>query len=194
MSESERPQQDVEADALAFLASGAESEVVIDPSQVPDDSEGPAVPAEDVDPAEVLAHPETMPTQSSAAVEPAAPTLAQAAVIPLYPTGQAAPPPLITSQAGSRRASAANFAKLEVRSKSLMYKQTMTPLLLIVGGMLAIVFIVGLIMLLTGPGITSNPLLLFLTIVSFPLAAVLLFGSFWFHKDVKAHAKDAPKP
>jgi len=86
----------------------------------------------------------------------------------------------------ARRARSASIGADDARSRSAAYKRTMVPLLLAVGGLLLLVGILSA-MMLTGRQAAGPPddRLVLVTLISFPLAAMLIFGAWWFHRDVK---------
>ena len=66
------------------------------------------------------------------------------------------------------------------------YKKLMIPLLLVVGALLVLVAALSALMLVWHRGQGSNDeALALVTLVSFPLAGVMAFGAWWFHRDVR---------
>ena len=72
------------------------------------------------------------------------------------------------------------------RHHAHMYKQTMIPLMLVVGAILVLIAFVAAVMVLQSD--TADALyysrMKIVVYVSFPLSAVVLVGAWWFHRDV----------
>ncbi|KPK83536.1 MAG: hypothetical protein AMJ81_08045 [Phycisphaerae bacterium SM23_33] len=90
----------------------------------------------------------------------------------------------------ARRGRAAARDRYEARLRAQARHKTMIPFLVVVAGLLILVGVLGSIMLL-GAGEQERAssrwhfYMTAVTIVSFPLAAVLGFGAWWFHREVK---------
>ena len=103
--------------------------------------------------------------------------------IPVAPAAVAAPPPPADSLA-VRRAHATTFTANQARAHAHAYKKFMLPLLLIVGALMLVVGIVAGYMGASASQKDGQKLFL-IAAVSFPIAAVLLFGAWLFYRDVR---------
>ena len=78
----------------------------------------------------------------------------------------------------------------QAHAQALAYKKTVFPLMLVVGGILALVAIIGLYYCISINWQSRfwheyGTWLLLLTILAFPLSGIMLFGAWWFHRDVQ---------
>jgi len=175
MDETNQPdeQRKDPADVLADMATGQDEEIVAPPEST-DEPEG--------DPHDALTRmadgeiEEADPQEAPAA--PAEPDLDEALAGATGLAGRQA------FQARQARASA--LSAQQARATHHAYKRTMIPLLLIVGLLLIVVGVLSSAMLIwhRGEGMHDTALAA-VTLVSFPLSAILLFGAWWFRRDVK---------
>ena len=77
------------------------------------------------------------------------------------------------------------FARQQKEVYARSFKQTLIPLLLVVGGLVLAVAILSLYMVMRAPAGRRSSLLMLLTFLSFPLAGILLIGAWWLHREVK---------
>ena len=166
---SNEDQHDDPADALADLASRNDDEIV-----VPDETD-------EVDSLSAL---DAMANNDAAATDPGefaadAETVGNDVSDDVFAGGDA------LSQAAGREhvTSGAGYG----RHHAHMYKKTMIPLMLVVGAMLVLIGFSAAAMVLQSD--TTDTLyysrMKIVMYVSFPLAAVVLVGAWWFHRDVK---------
>ena len=80
------------------------------------------------------------------------------------------------------------IAGRQARANVNAYKKMMIPLLLVVGVLLILIGLLGVSMLIAAEeadsGTRWHALMTAVALVSFPLGAILLFGAWWFHRDV----------
>ncbi len=173
MNDTNEPQEQRKdpADALADLAAQEPAEIVAPP-------EPPTLPA---DPTEALNRLAESEAASPAEGDLDTPERAPVDLEMAEKTGLAG-----RDAFQARRARSATIGGDETRASSAAYKRTMIPLLLVVGGLLILVGALSAWMLLrqVDTGGHSAALVL-VTLVSFPLAALLVFGAWWFHRDVR---------
>ena len=198
-------QQDAAADALDYLAVGQKD---FTPPQeqtsLPSDpAEAAAAAAVDADPLAALTRMDQDPSEQA----PADPSEAMAAGPALLapdappkggasvPPGQAAPPPPFRGVEAARAKlnRPATLAKAHQRITLQSYKTTMIPMLLVVGGLVAIAAMLSLIMLITGNagerefmGVDMRHWFLLMTLLDFPLSGAMIFGAYWFHRELKS--------
>ena len=88
----------------------------------------------------------------------------------------------------ARGARGARIAGRQARANVNAYKKMMIPLLLVVGALLILIGLLGVSMLIAAEeadsGTRWHALMTAVALVSFPLGAILLFGAWWFHRDV----------
>lgn len=88
----------------------------------------------------------------------------------------------------ARGARGARIAGRQARANVNAYKKMMIPLLLVVGALLILIGMLGVSMLIAAEeadsGTRWHALMTAVALVSFPLGAILLFGAWWFHRDV----------
>ena len=86
----------------------------------------------------------------------------------------------------ARQAHAASAGRQMAAAHHHVYKRWMMPLLVIVGVLLILVGLLSGVMLLQNRGRGSHDgALALVLVVSFPLAAMMIFGAWWFHRDVR---------
>jgi uncharacterized membrane protein len=84
------------------------------------------------------------------------------------------------------RPNAARQAQAQARAHAHSYKKFMIPLLLVVGGLLVLVGLISSGMAFKGAvdeSALSDARMGLVAVISFPLAAVLLIGAWWFHRE-----------
>lgn len=87
----------------------------------------------------------------------------------------------------ARQARRASIGAHEARAGASIYKKAMIPLLVVVGVLLLLVGVLSVMLLMRhGSEGAYGERLVVVALVSFPLAAVLIFGACWFHRDVSA--------
>ena len=158
-AESERAGESDPHDVLAAMAEGRHPE--------PDD--GADEPAPEGDEPVEKAHEELMASTASESVDPAALEGLPAAGDSL----------------AARRARAATFQGQAHRASTHQLKQIMIPLLVAVGALLIVLAGVVMGMLASGRSPKSGAGAWAAVIVAFPLGGFLLFGAWWFRRDVK---------
>ena len=81
---------------------------------------------------------------------------------------------------------AASASRLARRANAHTYKKTMVPFLVVVAALLLLVGgITTAIVVKRGPDSEARLAETFVMLVSFPLAAILAFGAWWFHRDTR---------
>ena len=86
----------------------------------------------------------------------------------------------------ARQAHAASAGRQMAAAHHHAYKRWMMPLLVIVGVLLILVGLLSGVMLLQNRGRGSHDgALALVLVVSFPLAAVMIFGAWWFRREVR---------
>ena len=158
------------ADVLANMAANQPDDVVVAPDQ-------------DVDPSEAL--------DRMAQSEPAGELSGEFA--PPGDDGDVINPELAEAMGVSgreavraRQAHAVSADRQMAAAHHHVYKRWMVPLLVIVGVLLVLVGVLSGVMLIhnRGRGSHDGPLALVL-VVSFPLAAMMIFGAWWFRRDIR---------
>lgn len=88
----------------------------------------------------------------------------------------------------ARRARGARITGQQARAHAHAYRKMMIPLLLVVGILLILIGLLDVSMLIAADEADRqtrwHALMMAVALVSFPLAAVLFFGAWWFHREV----------
>ena len=88
----------------------------------------------------------------------------------------------------ARRARGAKITGQQARAHAHAYRRMMIPLLLVVGVLLILIGLLDVSMLIAADEADRqtrwHALMMVVALVSFPLAAVLFFGAWWFHREV----------
>lgn len=162
------------AEALANMAESRDEEIVTPP----DADEEPADPAEVLDrmAAERIDAGDELDDQDEAGDERVEAEAAAMTGVPGRRAYQA------------RGARGARIAGRQARANVNAYKKMMIPLLLVVGALLILIGLLGVSMLIApeeaDSGTRWHALMTAVALVSFPLGAILLFGAWWFHRDM----------
>jgi len=88
----------------------------------------------------------------------------------------------------AKRARQAALSGQQLKAKALFLRKTMIPILLVVGGLLLGIGVISIAMV-TGVapedvGTSNRGLLIVVAVLSFPLAASLFFGAWWFKREL----------
>ena len=140
--------------------------------------------AGELDPAELLANPERLAEENAPQAPPRASAAPEAGVSGAASTGGSPSP--------ARPVRPVAMAARQAQSHAHAYRKLMVPVLLTVGALLIVVGFASGYMIMNDSMPDSNFALLVVMAISFPLAAALFFGAWWFIREIRAHPQANP--